>query len=1175
MARAGTTSTSGRWAPVAPFEVGRFRVEQEVGLGGFGMTYAGVDSQAARPVHVTVFHPAFFADPSRRKAQRERFERAQRYAHEHLAPTWGVGEAFGTMWVATAPSPGVPLTHWRRDAAALPLDEAYRLVGQLLDAVEAIHRAGGVHGALSPDTVRIAHGDVTVTSPWWLEPVEVPADQLPPPRTAWIAPELQFGEPAESRETDVYGIGLAFGFLVACGLTEPGHSLLVQGIDVPPAVDDVYVRATARNKSQRYPDVAAFRAALEMAGGLEWRDAQKAAAPGSAPSPRDVETTAEDEAIPAFEVDGQFYPIDGGLSRARVARPQRDEPVQPEAGGRRGRRTLARTQVQGSPRSGLAPVVEVDFRRSNTLSTAGLSGPDGLPVEPVPDEVLRALLEAPLAPPLPSERPAERQPTMRPWASTLEALDVGGPVLRLGATAHAIGADEAAAHAPAKPVATLAPTPLPANDAIEEAPREAAGDASASSAAITPTGGVATASAAGGHGAEGTVYEPTVVEGIAPALLEMDIFTPARSLPPLDPFAPPAPPSDPWADSPLAAGSSGRATSPQGELSRFPDADLVPRTRPEERPRGATVVPASAEAPPIPTDPGPVSRRSNRAAPRMPTLSFDARELAESSGPPAPPPLPTGPHARAVPAPVPADAADPKAMPSLAALLGGADAAPEPPSGSSRPSSFAPPPLPMGGAPAAKNTGPESPAAVEEAGVAALLAQFDLVAAVPSAAPATDGPLFGEPRTVRDPSGPIAGAGLSSEALAAIPIRPSSVLVPATAVRAMPARKPRTLWMALAALGVGAVATLVVVLALGSSGGGGEVGGRGGDGERVARGGSGSNGGGGGVPTGGAGGGGAAASIAIAAPGTQDVADASGGDATGARAEGVESGVDADSGSVSDVASGAAPDAASGEISEVAMGASTGPGQGAPDAMAPIAVDAQVAAADGQGHADGGPTSVEVGVAASDVVADGAGTDGSTAVLPATGAVVVPGAEGIAPDTFVPKDPDALRCPDGMAKLKKKVQVTLGSGQKADDWEVTCIDRYEYPGAGAVPRTGIDLGGARAACAAKGKRLCTRTEWRRACGGTYPYGKDYDPERCNTAGADGAPHALIAAGAKGKCMSPSGAFDMVGNVAEWTSDGMVNGGTSLKNGDDATCGSSSRRAGGAPHVGFRCCADAK
>jgi formylglycine-generating enzyme required for sulfatase activity len=175
----------------------------------------------------------------------------------------------------------------------------------------------------------------------------------------------------------------------------------------------------------------------------------------------------------------------------------------------------------------------------------------------------------------------------------------------------------------------------------------------------------------------------------------------------------------------------------------------------------------------------------------------------------------------------------------------------------------------------------------------------------------------------------------------------------------------------------------------------------------------------------------------------------------------------------------------------------------------------------------------------------------------------------------VPKDPAALRCPDGMAKLKKKVDVTLADGSKVQDWEVTCIDRFEFPGAGAVPRTGVDLGGARSACVAKGKRLCTRSEWRRACGGAYPYGKDYDAERCNTAGEGGIQRALVAAGSKRGCVSPVGAYDMVGNAAEWTSDGTVNGGTSLKNAEDATCGSGSKRAGGAPHIGFRCCADAK
>ena len=34
----------------------------------------------------------------------------------------------------------------------------------------------------------------------------------------------------EGPATDVYAVGLVLGFLMACGLTEPGHSLMVQGM---------------------------------------------------------------------------------------------------------------------------------------------------------------------------------------------------------------------------------------------------------------------------------------------------------------------------------------------------------------------------------------------------------------------------------------------------------------------------------------------------------------------------------------------------------------------------------------------------------------------------------------------------------------------------------------------------------------------------------------------------------------------------------------------------------------------------------------------------------------------------------------------------------------------------------------------------------------------------------
>ena len=118
--------------------------------------------------------------------------------------------------------------------------------------------------------------------------------------------------------------------------------------------------------------------------------------------------------------------------------------------------------------------------------------------------------------------------------------------------------------------------------------------------------------------------------------------------------------------------------------------------------------------------------------------------------------------------------------------------------------------------------------------------------------------------------------------------------------------------------------------------------------------------------------------------------------------------------------------------------------------------------------------------------------------------------------------------------------------------------------AGAFPQAYVSRVEAQIACRNAGKRLCSRSEWQRACQGrgdsTYPYGAHWQAKRCNMDkahllasrfGADArrwryedfndpslnqTPGFLAAAGAYDTCVGDAGVYDLVGNLHEWVSD---------------------------------------
>ena len=169
-----------------------------------------------------------------------------------------------------------------------------------------------------------------------------------------------------------------------------------------------------------------------------------------------------------------------------------------------------------------------------------------------------------------------------------------------------------------------------------------------------------------------------------------------------------------------------------------------------------------------------------------------------------------------------------------------------------------------------------------------------------------------------------------------------------------------------------------------------------------------------------------------------------------------------------------------------------------------------------------------------------------------------------------------------------------------------CMDRFEYPNVkGANPVIVVTYTEAQNLCKQSGKRLCSETEWTFACEGEegvpYPYGYDRDPDACVVdrpwkqfsatamSPRDGAQAKAeldrlwqgLPSGSRPACKSPTGVYDMTGNVDEWTKTVRSSGYQSVLKGGywgpvRARCRPSTRAHNEqfvAYQQGFRCCSD--
>lgn len=174
-----------------------------------------------------------------------------------------------------------------------------------------------------------------------------------------------------------------------------------------------------------------------------------------------------------------------------------------------------------------------------------------------------------------------------------------------------------------------------------------------------------------------------------------------------------------------------------------------------------------------------------------------------------------------------------------------------------------------------------------------------------------------------------------------------------------------------------------------------------------------------------------------------------------------------------------------------------------------------------------------------------------------------------------------------------------GLNFKIDTFEDAIVDGKAVSAKHQVPALRVSWAQAKAACEAAGKRLCTEEEWVSACqnaraidenhngefaddqieGTAYPYGDYHDEGRCWDA-RDEDKFRPVYTGELPGCATPTGVYDLTGNVEEWVGDSektaVLLGGAFDTTEDHARCYRRNDTFGAgyaAPRTGFRCCSN--
>lgn len=260
----------------------RYQLDRPIGIGGMAEVFLAFDRLLQRQVAIKILNRAYASDPSFVERFKREAQAAAALDHPHVVPTYDWGATGDTYYIAMGYVAGENLKQVLQARGPLPEAEALRIAADVADALEAAHQRGIVHRDIKPHNILLdEHGQVKVTDFGIAKSggsAQLTETSVVLGTASYIAPEQANQQPVDGR-SDIYSLGIVAYELLAgrapflgdsivsvalLHLQEPPPPIRLFRPGISPAVEQVVLKALAKDPADRYQTAGEMRQALKQ-----------------------------------------------------------------------------------------------------------------------------------------------------------------------------------------------------------------------------------------------------------------------------------------------------------------------------------------------------------------------------------------------------------------------------------------------------------------------------------------------------------------------------------------------------------------------------------------------------------------------------------------------------------------------------------------------------------------------------------------------------------------------------------------------------------------------------------------------------------------------------------------------------------------------------------------------